>query len=136
MCERRGSGVEVGPAGRRISRLFRDALLKIGYSFAPDRRYSSFSADNATEAMREYFTFVRHTVTETDITITDRQDILDYLESNYENYEIPESSQLRDRLRAYIQDSLDFSEKFALIDRRIVSISSGRDSIRYNSRST
>jgi 2-polyprenyl-3-methyl-5-hydroxy-6-metoxy-1,4-benzoquinol methylase len=117
----------------RISRLFRDALLKIGYSFTPDRRYSTFSADNATETMREYFRFVRHTITETDITITDRQDILDYLESNYENYEIPQSSELRDRLRAYIRDSLEISDKFELIDRRIVSISSGREVIRYDS---
>jgi SAM-dependent methyltransferase len=115
----------------RINRVFRNALLKIGYNFSSDRRYTTFSADNATESIREYFRFVRHTVTETDIKITDKEDVADYLESSYDNYEVPESIELRSLLTAYIRESLNASDQLEFIDRRIVSITSGKKPIRY-----
>jgi SAM-dependent methyltransferase len=115
----------------RLNRLFRNALFDIGYNFSPDRKYANFSAENATESLREYFKFVRHTVTETDIKITDKEDIVYYLESNYDNYEVPESIELRTRLTDYIRKSLNTLDQSYLIDRRIVSITSGKKQIRY-----
>jgi 2-polyprenyl-3-methyl-5-hydroxy-6-metoxy-1,4-benzoquinol methylase len=115
----------------RLSRIFRDALFRIGYNFSPDRRYTQFSADNATEVMREYFKSVRHTVTETDIKVTDMEDVVGYLESSYDNYSVPESTDLRRRLSGYIRESLEEWTKLGLTDRRIVSVTSGTHPIRY-----
>ncbi|MCU1267201.1 MAG: methyltransferase type 11 [Acidobacteria bacterium] len=115
----------------RLGKLFGDALFKIGYNFSLNRRYTPFSADNATQTMREYFRFVRHTITETDITITNMDDVVDYLESTYDNYGIPESIEVRGRLTDYIRESLDATSSADLIDRRIVSVTSGKKPIRY-----
>ena len=44
-----------------------------------DIRYSSFSSENASALVREYFQFVKNSLYEVEIVVQDKADILDYL---------------------------------------------------------
>src|SRR5260221_540905 len=66
------------------------------------------------------------------ITITNMEDIIHYLESSYDNYEVPGSTELRNELSKYMRESLSGSDLSPLVDRRIVSVTSGKKPIKYH----
>lgn len=99
------------------------AMFKLRLRGLRNKQYNSFSSENALEILREYFSFVENTVTETEIEINEIEDIINYLESNFDNYEIPNDAVLRNRLKNEINEILfNCLKKGNLIDRKIVSL--------------
>lgn len=102
--------------------------LKIGSLY--DKKYNSFSAENALDILREYFSFVQNTVTESDFEIDDPTDVLDYLESNFDNYELPNCAVLRKKLIKEIEKLVMSKADHAKIkDRKVVALIIAKDPI-------
>lgn len=112
-----------------LSSVFREALLSNGVGNFSEERYRTFSSENAQHCLREFFSIVKNSIFEIDIEITDKKDILNYLESSFENYDVENSPELREGILTWIESHLDNNVERTFPDRKIVSIAIGSNAI-------
>ncbi len=113
-----------------ISEVFRTALAENDVANFSDIRYSSFSSENASALVREYFQFVKNSLYEVEIVVQDKADILDYLESSFDNYDIDNDLSIRRKILSAIESRLATSETVMFPDRKITSIIIGKSPVR------
>lgn len=107
-----------------INNLFRESLAEENLIYFSEQRYNRFCSETAVDLFRDYFKKVRTVTTETDINIENSYDVISYIESNYDNFEIP--IEFRKRISARIRKKISEYDHKKITDRRIITIITGK----------